>query len=105
MSNAERGVSLKEVQEVVSHASLTMTTRYAHLAPERLRTAVSRLEGLTSQSRFGFSARVRRERGSASEVCVVVGSPGWARTSDFLINSQALYRLSYRGVTDRTPPL
>lgn len=27
------------------------------------------------------------------------GSPGWARTSDFLINSQALYRLSYRGVT------
>ena len=28
-----------------------------------------------------------------------VGSPGWARTSDILINSQALYRLSYRGVT------
>jgi hypothetical protein len=28
----------------------------------------------------------------------VVGSPGWARTSDFLINSQALYRLSYRGI-------
>ena len=28
----------------------------------------------------------------------LVGSPGWARTSDFLINSQALYRLSYRGV-------
>src|SRR5215468_3634745 len=27
-----------------------------------------------------------------------IGSPGWARTSDFLINSQALYRLSYRGV-------
>ena len=27
-----------------------------------------------------------------------VGSPGWARTSDILINSQALYRLSYRGV-------
>src|SRR5881296_1174968 len=27
-----------------------------------------------------------------------VGSPGWARTSDFLINSQALYRLSYRGM-------
>jgi hypothetical protein len=28
----------------------------------------------------------------------LIGSPGWARTSDFLINSQALYRLSYRGV-------
>lgn len=28
-----------------------------------------------------------------------VGSPGWTRTSDILINSQALYRLSYRGVS------
>jgi hypothetical protein len=32
------------------------------------------------------------------EVFVKVGSPGWSRTSDFLINSQALYQLSYRGV-------
>ena len=28
-----------------------------------------------------------------------IGSPGWARTSDFLINSQALYQLSYRGTS------
>ena len=34
-----------------------------------------------------------------TKVLIVVGSPGWARTSDFLINSQALYRLSYRGTT------
>ena len=32
------------------------------------------------------------------QMAEVVGSPGWARTSDFLINSQALYRLSYRGI-------
>jgi hypothetical protein len=32
-------------------------------------------------------------------VCEKIGSPGWSRTSDFLINSQALYQLSYRGVT------
>ncbi len=31
------------------------------------------------------------------ELSEVSGSPGWARTSDFLINSQALYQLSYRG--------
>jgi len=42
-----RGVSLKELQELLGHASLAMTMRYAHLAPERLRSAVSRLEGLT----------------------------------------------------------
>src|SRR5207253_10864900 len=44
-----------------------------------------------------FNARACHRRGSAAEVAGVVGSPGWARTSDFLINSQALYRLSYRG--------
>ena len=37
-----------ELQELLGHASLAMTMRYAHLAPEHLRTAVSRLEGLTS---------------------------------------------------------
>ena len=44
-----RGVSLEELQELLGHASLIMTMRHADLAPERLRTAVSRLEGLTSQ--------------------------------------------------------
>jgi site-specific recombinase XerD len=43
-----RGVTLKELQELLGHASLAMTMRYAHLAPEHLRTAVTRLEGLTS---------------------------------------------------------
>ncbi len=42
-----RGVSLKELQELLGHATLAMTMRYAHLAPERLRSAVTRLEGLT----------------------------------------------------------
>ncbi len=45
-----RGVSLKELQELLGHSSLAMTMRYAHLAPERLRSAVTRLEGLTSSS-------------------------------------------------------
>ena len=43
-----RGASLKELQELLGHASLTMTMRYAHLSPDRLRTAVSRLAGLTN---------------------------------------------------------
>src|SRR5262249_22709258 len=36
-----------------------------------------------------ISARVCRDRGGVAEVPEVVGSPGWARTSDFLINSPA----------------
>src|SRR5207249_1818465 len=45
-----------------------------------------------------INARAFRTSEVVSELLEVVGSPGWARTSDFLINSQALYRLSYRGV-------
>ena len=37
--------------------------------------------------------------GANSQAADKVGSPGWTRTSDILINSQALYQLSYRGVT------
>jgi integrase len=43
-----RGVTLKELQELLGHSSLAMTMRYAHLAPEHLRTTVSLLKGLTS---------------------------------------------------------
>jgi len=52
-----RGVSLKELQELLGHSSLTMTMRYAHLAPERLRSAVTRLEGLTSSKPAADSAQ------------------------------------------------
>ena len=31
------------------------------------------------------------------------GSPNWARTSDIMINSHALYRLSYRGIGGAPP--
>jgi site-specific recombinase XerD len=33
-----RGVTPKELQQLLGHASLAMTMRYAHLAPEHLRT-------------------------------------------------------------------
>lgn len=38
------GRSIKEAQELLGHASLTMTLRYAHLAPEQMRDAVSVLD-------------------------------------------------------------
>jgi integrase len=62
-----RSVTVKELQELLGHASLTMTMRYAHLAPEHLRTAVSRLEGLTSSQPASASAQEPVETVGASQ--------------------------------------
>ncbi len=44
------GVALAEVRDLLGHASITMTERYAHLAPENVRAAVAVLD---SASRSG----------------------------------------------------
>lgn len=44
------GVPLEVVKELLGHSSITMTERYAHLAPHKVREAVNRIGG-RSQSR------------------------------------------------------
>ena len=56
-----RGVTLKELQELLGHSSLTMTMRYAHLAPEHLRTAVGRLDGLTNSQSLKHQRKDHRK--------------------------------------------
>lgn len=43
-----RGGSIKELQELLGHKSLTMTMRYAHLSQEHKKKAVNLLNGLTA---------------------------------------------------------
>jgi hypothetical protein len=45
-----RGASIKEVQEILGHKSLTMTVRYSHLSQDHKRKAVNLLNGLTAPS-------------------------------------------------------
>jgi len=44
-----RGRPLNEIQKVLGHKSFSMTSRYAHLSPSHLRTAVESLSGLTPE--------------------------------------------------------
>jgi len=46
-----RGGSLKELQEILGHKSMTMTLRYAHLSQEHKKKAVNLLNGLTASPR------------------------------------------------------
>ena len=40
----------------------------------------------------------KRKKRATKRLLVFFGSPNWARTSDIMINSHALYRLSYGGI-------
>ena len=46
-----KGGSLKDVQELLGHKTMTMTLRYAHLSQEHKRKAVNLLNGLTARGK------------------------------------------------------
>jgi len=42
-----RGGNVAELRDILGHADIKMTMRYAHLSPAHLRTTVNRMAGLT----------------------------------------------------------
>jgi len=56
---AMRGATLKVIQELLGHASIVMTMRYAHLAPEVSRDAVRLLDSARSGS--GMAAELEKK--------------------------------------------
>jgi site-specific recombinase XerD len=48
---AMRGVALKVIQELMGHATIEMTMRYAHLSPEAKASAVQELDRPIPQPR------------------------------------------------------
>lgn len=55
----QQGVPLMEVRDVLGHSTIEMTERYAHLAPEKLKSAVGVLDRLRS-------SYVEREKGQGT---------------------------------------
>jgi hypothetical protein len=46
-----RGGSLKDIQELLGHKTMTMTLRYAHLTQKHKKKAVNLLNGLTTSKK------------------------------------------------------
>ncbi len=61
-----RGASLKDVQELLGHKSMTMTLRYAHLSQERKKKAVNLLNGLTAYVKSDMSQNVTKLNSASS---------------------------------------
>ena len=59
------GIPLPEVRDLLGHASVTMTERYAHLSPENLRAAVSVLDTLSRSSHATHQAENQNHAANA----------------------------------------
>src|SRR5690606_34098051 len=60
-----QGVSIYDVMELLGHASIDMTMRYAHLAPDRLRAGVEATFGAYRKKRSRVMAMSDRRRRTA----------------------------------------
>jgi integrase len=60
-----RGVPLNAVQELLGHASIEMTMRYAHLSPDARRDAVRVLHGHSGQDTGGAQSEAETAKKKA----------------------------------------
>jgi len=61
-----KGGSLKDVQELLGHKTMTMTLRYAHLSQDHKRKAVNLLNGLTARKKVDCHKSATNENVRAS---------------------------------------
>jgi len=90
------GVDITTVKELLGHKTLTMTLRYAHLAPSHKVKAVDILDNTingksTIQKLYNQAGNQQIQ---SVQTLDNIGEPWRIRTSDPLIKSQLLYQLS-----------
>ncbi len=93
-----RGASLKEVQEILGHKTMTMTLRYAHLSQEHKRETIDLLNDLTGCAAWidGSDLSQNVTTGCDGEtgklqLAGIIGAGDGIRTRDLLITNQLLY--------------
>jgi hypothetical protein len=80
------GGSLLSLNRILGHATLAMTTRYAHLSPDHLKNEMERTERAGATT-----ALLEPDLGANGGRCLVsTGAGGGSRTRDLLITNQLL---------------
>lgn len=64
---SRRGVSLQFVRDILGHATIDMTLRYAHLAPASLASAVAALDGVAAPALVAENSGQRAGNGASLE--------------------------------------
>lgn len=63
-ARTKSGQPLTAIRDLLGHSSLSVTSRYSHLAPDHLRAAVAGLPGRVSHGSVPAGGRKRRQRAS-----------------------------------------
>jgi integrase len=80
-----RGGTLLTLQKVLGHASLAMTTRYAHLSPDHLRAEMVKTERRVEPD---AGTKEGRRRGGEAEVLESMGERRGSSVAEQLIRNQ-----------------
>ena len=88
------GVDIKSVQELLGHASLIMTMKYFHLAPDHRLRAITTLD-LAYQTDTTTDTVDNSGLERSTEVIEKTGGADGTRTRDPLNAIQVLFQLSY----------
>ena len=70
------GVDLRKVQELMGHKTIAMTCRYAHLAPQHLQDAVSKLDGWGETKKPALETDSKNERDTRTDTGRFASSEG-----------------------------